>query len=79
MVYSFAHQSFSIDTIIITYIIFENDFIDIDWLLKNLKETSSNDWKAIHYQLTRSSLRTIIRSMDTEYDRNTFKGSPVCN
>ena len=52
----------------------ENDFIDIGWLLKDLEETSSNDdGKAVRYQLTSSSLGTIIKSMDTEYDRNALK------
>lgn len=55
----------------------ENDFIDFGWLLKDLEETSSNDdGKAVRYQLTSSSLGTIIKSMDTEYDRNALKAVP---
>lgn len=51
----------------------ENDFVDIGWLLKDIEETSSNDETTVRYQLDSSSLGSIIKSMDTEYDRNALK------
>ena len=41
------------------YVILENDLTDIEWLLKDLEECSN--------------LRSIINSMDTEFDRNALK------
>lgn len=41
------------------YVILKNDLTDIEWLLKDLEECSN--------------LRSIINSMDTEFDRNALK------
>ncbi|CAB4020881.1 RNA-directed DNA polymerase from transposon X-element, partial [Paramuricea clavata] len=53
------------------YVILENDLTDIEWLLKDLEECRVDP--LIRFQLTCSNLRSIINSMDTEFDRNALK------
>lgn len=53
------------------YIILENDFTDIGWLIKDLEENDQN--MPVRNQLTSSNLKSILSSMDTEYDKNALK------
>lgn len=53
------------------YVILENDFTDIAWLLKDMGNTIEG--KNVRYELTASNLQSIINSMDTEYDKNALK------
>ena len=53
------------------YVILENDFTDIGWLLKDLEKNDKD--VPVHYPLTSSNVKSILSSMDTEYDKNTLK------
>ena len=55
------------------YVILENDLKDIAWLLQELDNSAADSEHNERYKLTCASLTNIIKSMDTEYDRNTLK------
>ena len=51
----------------------ENDLTDIAWLLQDLDNSAADSEHNERYKLTCASLTNIIKSMDTEYDRNALK------
>ena len=53
------------------YVILENDFTDIAWLLKDLEKNDKD--VSVRYQLASSNLKSNLSSMDTEYDKNSLK------
>ena len=51
----------------------ENDLTDIAWLLQELENSAADSEHNERYKLTCANLTSIIKSMDTEYDRNALK------